>query len=122
MWPMLLVTAIIVILAVWAVLRIRRAQGPDAVVETGIDAVLFWGAWVVVVGLLGTFVGIYLAAGFIEQAGSTNPSLVWGGIKVALIPTLFGLLVFSVESRQAVTTRRRYPTRSAGAGRATGTS
>ncbi|HSM08087.1 MAG TPA: MotA/TolQ/ExbB proton channel family protein, partial [Gemmatimonadota bacterium] len=64
-----------------------------------IDAVLFWGVWVVVIGLLGTFVGIYQAAGALEMVGgAASASLIWGGIKVALTTTLFGLLVFSVAA------------------------
>ncbi|MFW6085419.1 MAG: hypothetical protein ACODAA_09410, partial [Gemmatimonadota bacterium] len=66
MWVILAVAVMIGVLAVRALLRTRRLQDPDPVVETGIDAVLFWGAWVVVVGFLGTFVGIYQAAGAIS--------------------------------------------------------
>lgn len=98
MWPILLITVVVIALAVWAFLRIRRIEGPDAVLETGIDAVLFWGVWVVVVGLLGTFGGIYQAAGFLERAGAINAALVWGGIKVALTTTLFGLFVFALAA------------------------
>lgn len=98
MWPILLITFVVVALAVWAIWRMRRIEGPDAVLETGIDAVLFWGVWVVIVGLLGTFGGIYQAAGFIEQAGTVNSAVVWGGIKVALTTTLFGLFVFAMAA------------------------
>jgi hypothetical protein len=54
MWPILLITLVIAGIALWALLRIRKVKDPDAVLETGIDAVLFWGVWVIVVGLLGT--------------------------------------------------------------------
>ncbi len=98
MWPILLIAIAIGVLAVWAFVRTRDLDGPDAVVETGIDAVLFWGVWVVVVGLLGTFTGIYLAAGVIEQAAAVSPAVIWSGIRVALTTTLFGLFVFCVAS------------------------
>ena len=98
MWPILFIAIAIGVLAVWAFVRTRDLDGPDAVVETGIDAVLFWGVWVVVVGLLGTFTGIYLAAGVIEQAAAVSPAVIWSGIRVALTTTLFGLFVFCVAS------------------------
>ena len=98
MWPILVISIVIGVLAVWAFVRTRDLDGPDAVVETGIDAVLFWGVWVVVVGLLGTFTGIYLAAGVIEQAAAVSPAVIWSGIRVALTTTLFGLFVFCVAS------------------------
>lgn len=44
-------------------------------------------------GFLGTVVGMVLAFDAIEQAGDISPSLVAGGIKVALLTTLFGLVV-----------------------------
>jgi len=98
MWPILVISIVIGVLAVWAFVRTRDLDGPDAVVETGIDAVLFWGVWVVVVGLLGTFTGIYLAAGVIEQAAAVSPAVIWSGIRIALTTTLFGLLVFCVAA------------------------
>ncbi len=98
MWPILVISILIGVLTVWAFVRTRYLDGPDAVVETGIDAVLFWGVWVVVVGLLGTFTGIYLAAGAIEQAAAVSPAVIWSGIRIALTTTLFGLLVFCVAA------------------------
>jgi biopolymer transport protein ExbB len=44
-------------------------------------------------GFMGTVVGMVLAFDAIEQAGDISPSLVAGGIKVALLTTVFGLIV-----------------------------
>lgn len=44
-------------------------------------------------GFLGTVVGMIIAFDRIESAGDMNPSLVAGGIKVALLTTVFGLIV-----------------------------
>lgn len=44
-------------------------------------------------GFLGTVIGMILAFDKIEAAGDMEPSLVAGGIKVALITTVFGLIV-----------------------------
>lgn len=44
-------------------------------------------------GFLGTVAGMILAFGSIEAAGSVEPSLVAGGIKVALLTTASGLVV-----------------------------
>jgi biopolymer transport protein ExbB len=43
-------------------------------------------------GFLGTVVGMVLAFDAIEAAGDISPSLVAGGIKVALITTIGGLI------------------------------
>ncbi|MEM1271236.1 MAG: MotA/TolQ/ExbB proton channel family protein [Bacteroidota bacterium] len=44
-------------------------------------------------GFMGTVVGMVLAFDAIESAGDISPSLVAGGIKVALLTTVFGLIV-----------------------------
>lgn len=44
-------------------------------------------------GFTGTVIGMVEAFDAIEQAGDISPSLVAGGIKVALLTTLFGLIV-----------------------------
>jgi biopolymer transport protein ExbB len=42
---------------------------------------------------MGTVIGMIQAFDKIEAAGDMNPSLVAGGIKVALLTTVFGLVV-----------------------------
>jgi len=44
-------------------------------------------------GFLGTVLGMILAFGAIERAGEVEPSLVAGGIKVALLTTAAGLII-----------------------------
>ena len=43
-------------------------------------------------GFMGTVIGMIGAFDAIEAAGDINPSLVAGGIKVALLTTVFGLM------------------------------
>ncbi|EJX04559.1 transporter, MotA/TolQ/ExbB proton channel family protein [gut metagenome] len=44
-------------------------------------------------GFLGTVVGMVMAFDQIQQAGDISPTVVAGGMKVALITTIFGLIV-----------------------------
>merc|ERR1711916_363813 len=44
-------------------------------------------------GFMGTVIGMIEAFDKIQAAGDMNPSLVAGGIKVALLTTVFGLIV-----------------------------
>jgi biopolymer transport protein ExbB len=44
-------------------------------------------------GFMGTVIGMIEAFDAIEAAGDISPSLVAGGIKVALLTTVFGLVV-----------------------------
>lgn len=94
MYLLLAIAAIILALTAWVAVRVRGGEGPDAVLETGIDATLFWGVWALLLGFTGTAVGMYLAAGAISRAGEVNPAVIWGGIHVALTTTLLGLVIF----------------------------
>ena len=44
-------------------------------------------------GFLGTVIGMVMAFDKIQQAGDISPTVVAGGMKVALITTIFGLVV-----------------------------
>lgn len=61
-----------------------------------IDGVLFWGGLAAVLGAIGTLGGVALMARSLERAGGGPASVVWGGLRVALIPTAFGLGVLAV--------------------------
>ncbi len=61
-----------------------------------IDGVLFWGGFASVVGLIGTLGGVAVMARSLERAGEAPAALVWGGLRVALIPTAFGLAVLTL--------------------------
>lgn len=95
-YPILICAALTVGLAVRGFLRLGRGEAADPRTATGIDAVLFWGGFGAVVGLLGTLGGIAQAAGAIARAGGVDAGLAWGGLRVALHPLLMGLLLFSV--------------------------
>ena len=45
-------------------------------------------------GILGSFIGLYSAFDFIQQVGDVSPAILAGGMRVALICTLYGLLVY----------------------------
>lgn len=64
-----------------------------ALLEKGLIWISLFIAIAPMLGFLGTVVGMVGAFDAIEQAGTISPSLVAGGIKVALITTVGGLIV-----------------------------
>lgn len=85
----------------------RSAEGIDMIeksvtsyggVQVGrLEKNLSWIGWVIAIapmlGFLGTVVGMVQAFDDIEAAGDISPTVVAGGMKVALLTTVFGLLV-----------------------------
>ena len=48
-------------------------------------------------GVMGAFLGLITAFDVLEATGEAEPSIVAGGLKVALLSPLFGLFTFSVS-------------------------
>ena len=48
-------------------------------------------------GILGTLAGLFDAAESIQAAGDVSTGLLWGGIRVALITTLYGMVIYIVS-------------------------
>lgn len=61
--------------------------------EKGVSWISLFIALAPMLGFMGTVIGMIAAFDAIEAAGDISPSLVAGGIKVALITTVFGLIV-----------------------------
>lgn len=71
---------------------------------------LFFAAWkapawvkeigtaALVVGVFWTLLGFLQAADFLKGAADDiSPNIIWGGVKVGLIPVLYGLIVYFVS-------------------------
>lgn len=99
MWPVLAAGLLAVGLAVDAGRKIFGADGddpPGRPVRRRVGAVLFWGGFAALVGLLGTLGGfVQMGRAFGAGAGA-SAEVVWGGIRVALIPSSLGLLIFTL--------------------------
>lgn len=61
--------------------------------EKGISWISLFIALAPMLGFMGTVIGMIEAFDAIEAAGDISPSLVAGGIKIALLTTVFGLIV-----------------------------
>ena len=98
-WPLALAAVIVMVLSVWSATRLFGSK-PQADLRTKawVDAVFFWGGFAFIVGILGTVIGVIIASQSIEAAGSISTSLVWGGIKVALLSSALGALILSLAS------------------------
>lgn len=69
--------------------------GNDALaIQSCLDSFLFWGAFAVVVGFLGTVIGYHKAMSVVVARGLANPVMVWVGSAEGLVSSIAGLLVF----------------------------
>jgi hypothetical protein len=58
-----------------------------------VDAILFWGGFALISGVLGTLVGIIIASQAIEAAAEVSTRIIWGGIKISMLSSAFGAMI-----------------------------
>ena len=56
-------------------------------------------------GVMGSFIGLITAFDVIEATGGAEPSILAGGLKVALLSTLFGLFTYSISKLSVLVLR-----------------
>lgn len=64
-------------------------KAPAWIKEIGLFALAF--------GFLGTILGFMQAADAVRQIGDVSQNVIWGGVKVALIPIVYGIIVYLVS-------------------------
>lgn len=52
------------------------------------------GLFALIFGILGQLIGLYQAFSVIEEVGNISPNLIYGGIKVSMIPTFYGIIIY----------------------------
>ncbi|MDH5589826.1 MAG: MotA/TolQ/ExbB proton channel family protein [Gemmatimonadota bacterium] len=98
-WPLAFSVLAVGALTLWSALRLFRPSAvADLRTKAWLDAILFWGGFALISGVLGTLVGIIIASQAIEAAGAVSTSLVWGGIKIALVSSAMGALTLAMAA------------------------
>jgi len=98
-WPLMFSFMTVIGLALFSTIRLfRPGATPDLHTKAWLDAILFWGGFATISGLLGTLIGITIASQSVEAAGEVNVTLMWGGIKISLLSSLFGVLILAFAS------------------------
>lgn len=97
-FPLALSLLFVAALTGWSASRLFGSDPePDPRTKAWIDAILFWGGFAMVTGVLGTLIGIIIAAQSIELAGEVSTRLVWGGVKVATLTSVAGGLILALS-------------------------
>ena len=95
--PLLLVLLVVVAQIGWAVhARVRRREEPADASRVG--AILVVGVLGACIGILATFIGLWVSAGAITSAGEVSTALVWSMIRVAMTPSIMGFAILGVAS------------------------
>ena len=95
-YPIWLVLVLMLVQIVRAIIDLVR---PGASVPSlRIHSVLVLGALAACLGVLGSLIGVWMAAGLISQVSEVSPSLVWSGIQVTMGSSVVGFLILGLAS------------------------
>ena len=93
-----ILTALLVIMLAWAVyhfLPVLLKKGVDPK-QTGsrLKHIKTIGSFALVTGIFGQLIGLYSAFAAIEQMGGVSPAMLMGGLKVSMITTFYGIIIY----------------------------
>jgi len=99
MWILLLLAILIVGLTIKKLIELfgKNVANP-ALLEKGINAIIFWGAICMILGFFAHFIGIYDAMQAIMKANDISPAIVSMGYAMSLITIISGLFIFMVSA------------------------
>lgn len=95
-YPIWIVLILMLVQIVRAAVDLARPGAPA--VGLRIHSILILGALAACLGVLGSLVGVWMAAEAISRAGEVSPSLVWSGIQVTLGSSIVGFLILGFAS------------------------
>ncbi len=55
------------------------------------------GLFALVTGVLGQLIGLYSAFSYVAQMGGVSPKMMFGGIRVSMISTLYGIFIYLIS-------------------------
>ena len=109
MWALLILAVVIIYLTIKKSIDLFTGNEQNrAKLESGINAILFWGGFSVVLGIFAHFEGVYLAMQAIMRASDVSPAIVAHGYALSLITILSGLFIFMISAVIWLILRARY--------------
>ncbi|NCB09376.1 MAG: hypothetical protein EOM73_14585 [Bacteroidia bacterium] len=96
-----ILTVILIIMVAWAVYHflpvITKRDINFAQTKAKLKHIKTIGSFALVTGVLGQLIGLYAAFEAIEQVESVAQPVLMGGLKVSMIPTIYGIVIFLIS-------------------------
>lgn len=69
----------------------------DTKTDANRDLIKSIGLLAMIVGIFGQLIGLFSAFQAIEMTGTVSPAMLGGGLKVSMITTLYGILIYIIS-------------------------
>lgn len=98
---MSILTLLFIITVIWAIYLLIKAFGStQETLEKSLRKIKYVksiGLFALIIGVLAQLIGFYQAFSAIEQVGSISPKMMFGGIKISLISTIYGVIIYLIS-------------------------
>ena len=98
---MSILTLLFILMVAWAIYQalpvFRNEELIFGKVKMRLKHIRSIGLFAMVFGILGQLIGLYEAFSAIERAGDISPGLVYSGLKVSMITTLYGIFIYLIS-------------------------
>lgn len=89
---------LILVYAVFNLLAILNSKQEDILIlRSRIAHIKSIGVFAAITGIFGQLIGLYMAFAAIENAMDISPSIMFGGLKISMITTLYGIILYLVS-------------------------
>jgi len=86
---------IVLVMLVYYIISILNNGGNDKEkIKNRLTYIKGVGLFAMVFGIFGQLLGLYQAFGFIQQAGDVSPMILAGGLRVSMLSTLYGIIIY----------------------------
>lgn len=93
-----ILTVLLIVLVAWTVYHflpvLLKKEVNFAKIRSQLKQIKTIGTFSLVTGILGQLIGLYGAFSAVEEVKSVAPAILMGGLKVSMITTLYGILIF----------------------------
>jgi hypothetical protein len=97
---MSILTIVFVIMIAWYIYHLVLYYNPGQSRLTILSRMAYGrsiGLFAMVTGILGQLIGLYTAFSVLETAADISPSMVYAGLKVSMITTLYGIAIYLIS-------------------------
>ncbi len=92
-----LILLVVIVMGVTnAIVILKNSSGSDDRINQRLALIKSVGLFGLVFGVLGQLIGLYSAFVRIQAMGNVSPAILAGGIKVSMITTIYGVIIFLI--------------------------
>jgi len=96
-----ILTIILIVMIAWAVYQflpvLLKKEIAIEKTRARLKHIRTIGSFALIFGILGQLIGLYGAFGAIQQMNGVSPSLLMGGLRVSMITTFYGILIYMIS-------------------------